>query len=103
MSISAMQQSEASVLVTSELSIEPGRTDTFLKWIDEGFLDSRTFDGNLQFDVFVDDAEPGKIVFVERWRSEQDQHNYTEWRTRRGDFEKMQSFLIAPPVTHKFS
>ncbi|MEX1032759.1 MAG: antibiotic biosynthesis monooxygenase [Cellvibrionaceae bacterium] len=85
------------VKAISELSVHPEKTAEFLEWVKADLEKSRTFAGNLQFDIYVDVQEKGKVVFVERWESESLQAEYSKWRAERGDFVKMREFLAAPP------
>lgn len=42
-------------------------------------------------------TEPGTVMFIETWDSEQSYHDYIAWRTERGEMDGMASILTAPP------
>jgi len=85
------------VKVISELSVHPEKTAEFLELVKGELENSRRFAGNLQFDIYVDVQEKGKVLFIERWESEALQSEYLKWRAERGDFAKMREFFSAPP------
>ena len=91
-----------SLLVTSELSIREGKTEEFLAVVHEGLEVSRSFPGNQGFDIFVDQEEPRKVFFIERWESEQHFQKYYQWRAARGDFETLGEYFSAPPEMHRY-
>jgi quinol monooxygenase YgiN len=90
------------VKVISELSIQPEKTAEFLELVKGELENSRRFAGNLQFDIYVDVQQKGKVLFIERWESEALQSEYLKWRAERGDFAKMREFFAAPPKMHTY-
>ncbi|GAB1266635.1 putative quinol monooxygenase [Aurantivibrio infirmus] len=87
----------ASLTMVSELSVKPELASEFLTWITADLELSRKSKGNLQFDIYIDPYESGKFLFIERWESKELQTEYINWRSQRGDYLKMQDYLLAPP------
>ena len=55
-----------SLLVTSELSIIDGKCQEFLTLVQDGLEVSRSFAGNERFDIFLDQENPGKVLFIKQ-------------------------------------
>ena len=91
-----------SLLVTSELSIREGKVEEFLAIVHAGLEVSRGFSGNQSFDIFLDQEEPGKVFFIERWESEPHFQKYYQWRAARGDFKILGEYFSAPPKMHRY-
>ena len=85
------------VLVVSDLEVHTERLPAFLDWMRDGLDASRAADGNLRFDVLVDQHSDGRVTLVEEWESPSHQAAYMAWRAGRGDFEAMAPFLRARP------
>jgi|TARA_B110000240_G_C13085607_1_gene277852 quinol monooxygenase YgiN len=54
------------LLVTSELSIIDGKCQEFLTLVQDGLEVSRSFAGNERFDIFLDQENPGKVLFIKQ-------------------------------------
>ena len=54
------------LLVTSELSIIEGKCQEFLTLVQDGLEVSRSFAGNERFDIFLDQENPGKVLFIKQ-------------------------------------
>jgi quinol monooxygenase YgiN len=85
-----------------ELRVEPSKTEEFLAYVAQEIAASRNFEGNRRFDILVDRNEPGKIVFYEEWESVEARQRYWSWREARGDKEKLQQYLLSPPIVRSF-
>jgi len=69
--------SELSIVVV--LHAKKGREEQLRKDLTALVPLSRKEEGNLSYDLFVDQADPGRFVFVERWASEElRQKHHTE-------------------------
>jgi len=90
------------LVILVELSVQPGKRNDFLTYLGEEIAVSRNFEGNQQFDILFDHNEPGKIIFYEQWQSREAQQRYWSWRVARGDNEKLQQYLLSPPVVRTF-
>jgi quinol monooxygenase YgiN len=55
-----------SSLITSELSIIEGKCQEFLTLVQDGLEVSRSFAGNERFDIFLDQENPGKVLFIKQ-------------------------------------
>jgi quinol monooxygenase YgiN len=55
-----------SLLITSELSIIEGKCQEFLTLVQDGLEVSRSFAGNERFDIFLDQENPGKVLFIKQ-------------------------------------
>ena len=91
-----------SLLVTSELSIQIGKVEELLLIAHDGLEVSRNFSGNQSFEIFLDQKEPGKVLFIEQWESEQHFQKYYQWRLARGDFEILGEYFSAPPTMRMY-
>lgn len=80
-----------------ELNIQPPKVEEFLAFANDEIVASRAFEGNLQFEVFVDPAVPGKVIFFQRWESKEAREKYWVWRENVGDVETLNAYLTAPP------
>lgn len=85
-----------------ELSVQPDKSKDFLAYLGEEIAASRNFEGNQRFDILLDRKEPGKIIFYEQWDSLEAEQRYWSWRVARGDKEKLQQYLLSPPVVRTF-
>jgi quinol monooxygenase YgiN len=78
--------------------------------LDQGFhaelhtilTDTRAFEGSLGVDVLIDTVDPGHVVVVERWASEERDAAYRTWRAGDGK-TNLGSFIASPPVLTKFT
>lgn len=91
-----------SLLVVSELSVQTGKVDEFLALVHDGLEVSRSFSGNQGFEIYVETENPGKVLFIEQWESEQHFQTYYQWRTDQGDFETLREYFSAPPATRMY-
>ena len=88
----------AMVLVIWQLTVDPDRRDEFIEMTAENINESREYEGNIQFDIFVDEEQLDSVVFIERWESEEIRQAYMAYRAERGDIEELQAYLTSPPV-----
>jgi heme oxygenase (mycobilin-producing) len=58
---------------------------------------TRNFDGNEGVDVFNDLADPGHVVVVERWESEEAVNAYQAWRATPDGASILGSILAGAP------
>lgn len=57
---------------------------------------TRGFSGCEMFEIYAG-ATPGEIIFLEHWRDEAASQAYTQWRTERGDMDRLGAFFVSPP------
>ncbi|MFK7864311.1 MAG: putative quinol monooxygenase [Pseudohongiellaceae bacterium] len=91
-----------SLLVVSELSIQEGKEEEFLRLVTDGLEVSRNFQGNQRFDIYAESETPGKILFIEEWTSAEDFQRYYRWRLGNGDFATLSTYFSAPPRMRKY-
>lgn len=85
------------LVVLAELAVKPDKLAEFLDYTVENLKLSRSYPGNIQFDILVDEAEPERVVFYEIWESPKAQQEYMAWRVAAGDLTKLMSLLAGEP------
>lgn len=88
-----------SIAVTFDLSIIPERLSEFLEMLKETAPETRSYDGCILFDIWVDQDKPGKVLFYEIWESRAKQEKYLAWRVETGLLEILGPFMAEPTVT----
>lgn len=86
-----------SQIVLAELTIRPDRLEAFLDYVVESLQASRSYPGNIAFDILIDEADPDRVRFYEVWDSPTAQQAYMAWRVQAGDLTTLLSFLTEPP------
>ena len=84
--------------VTFNLSVDPAKLDEFLEAVRGAAPDTRAYAGCQLFDIWIDQDQPGHVLFYELWDTRAEQEKYLAWRTETGVMEALGSFLTAPPV-----
>ncbi len=82
--------------VLLEARVKDGCLDEIKKKFVEILPDTRSFEGCIYIYVTQDLDDPAKIVFVELWESRSHYEKYLEWRTQRGDMDKMAEMMENP-------
>lgn len=85
------------IVMLAELTIKAEMRDEFLDYTVENLKVSRSYPGNIAFDILIDETRPEKVMFYEVWRSSEAQQAYMAWRVQAGDLAKLLSFLAEPP------
>lgn len=85
------------LVMLAELQIKPGEREAFLNYTVENLEISRSAEGNLAFDILVDESCPDTVLFYEAWESAAAQQAYMAWRIERGDLTTLMSFLAGEP------
>lgn len=88
---------ETRLVMIAELSVRPERLAEFLDYTAENLPVCRSYPGNLQFDVLIDEAAPEKVMFYEAWESAAAQQTYMAWRRQAGDLTTLLSMLTEAP------
>lgn len=81
----------------AELAVKPDRIEEFLDYAVANLQLSRSYPGNVTFEILTNETEPSKVIFYEVWESQQAQQAYIAWRVQAGDLTKLLSFLAAEP------
>jgi quinol monooxygenase YgiN len=85
------------LVMIAELQIKPEKLDEFLDYTVDNLKISRSYPGNIQFDILIDEARPHTILFYEVWESQEAQAEYMAWRVEAGDLTKLMSLLAGAP------
>ncbi len=85
------------LFMLAELTVKPDKIDEFLDYTVENLKLSRTYSGNIQFDILIDETQPCKVIFYEVWESLKAQQDYMAWRVKAGDLTKLLSLLAGEP------
>ena len=75
---------DGALFLTIDLQVDPEKIDEFLAMMIEAAPDTRARDGNRLFDIYVDQDDPGHVVFYEIWDSKAQQEAYIGWRQETG-------------------
>jgi quinol monooxygenase YgiN len=85
------------LVMIAELAIKPEMLDAFLDYTVENLEISRGAEGNLAFDILIDETRPNQVLFYEVWASAEAQKTYMAWRVERGDLTILMTFLADQP------
>ena len=85
------------IIMIAELIVREDRVDDLLDYIVCNLAVSRSYPGNIEFEILVDETRPGQVLFYEVWESAEAQQAYMGWRVQAGDLTTLMSFLSAEP------
>lgn len=85
------------LVMIAELTIKPEMRDEFLDYTVANLKLSRTYPGNVKFDILIDEMRPETVLFYEVWESAAAQSAYMAWRVEAGDLTKLMSMLTGQP------
>ncbi|MDQ4419257.1 antibiotic biosynthesis monooxygenase [Sphingobium sp. DEHP117] len=85
------------IRVTFLIKIKPSAADAFCDNLPEMIKETAKRPGFGDLHIVRHSTEPGTILFIETWDSEQSYHDYIAWRTSRGDMDGMNEILVEPP------
>ena len=69
----------------------------------EGLVKTRQFDGFISIDINASNTDEKKLVFVQKWRSQQDHENYLEYRKSTGLFNEVMELLAVPFTIERYT
>ena len=92
-----MPELDTHLVMLAELTIKPDKRDEFLDYTVQNLPISRAAQGNVAFDILIDEARPDRILFHEIWESAEAQQTYMAWRIERGDLTTLMSYLASEP------
>src|SRR3546814_11658894 len=81
------------LVMLAELAIKPDKLEEFLDYTVENLKISRSYPGNIEFDILIDQAQSDRVIFYEVWESLEAQQAYMTWRVQAGDLTKLMSLL----------
>lgn len=87
----------AAILLIIEFGIVEDKREEFVAISTERVDEIRSFDGNQSFDVLLDDARPGVVIYVEKWDSADQQAAFYEWWIAEGMTERLRPLVTSPP------
>jgi quinol monooxygenase YgiN len=85
------------LVMLAELTVKPDRVEEFLAYTTGNLGLSRSYPGNIAFDILIDEADPCRVVFYEIWESAKAQQDYMAWRIQAGDLTRLLSLLAGEP------
>ncbi|MBT2503755.1 putative quinol monooxygenase [Curtobacterium sp. ISL-83] len=77
-------------------------TETVETVIRETLAQTAAFTGNESLEVLVDDADPTRLVVLERWATAAEHDAYVAWRATPEGASDLGTIIAAPPVTRTF-
>lgn len=86
-----------SVNILLTIPVQPEKLDEFLQLIREIAPDTRAYEGCIGFDIYIDQDNPGTVLFFEEWESKQHYENYGKWRQETGLLETLAPLLAGLP------
>jgi len=91
-----------SITVFLEVQLRPDARTGAESAIRETLAQTAAFAGNEGLEVLVDDADPDKVVVVEKWASAGDHDAYVAWRATPEGAAALAGVLAGAPVTRTF-
>jgi quinol monooxygenase YgiN len=85
------------LVMLAELTVKPDRIEDFLAYTVENLKLSRSYPGNIAFDILINETQPEQVIFYEVWESPKAQQDYMAWRVQAGDLTKLLSLLASEP------
>ena len=86
-----------SIVVLLEFRVTVEALEDTMQFFKKILPDTRAFPGCEGLDVFSDADEPTKIIFYERWQTQQHYQKYSAWRTETGSMDEFAKKLVGPP------
>ena len=90
----ALSTPDGALFLTIDLQVDPEKIDEFLAMMIEAAPDTRARDGNRLFDIYVDQDDPGHVVFYEIWDSKAQQEAYIGWRQETGFNARLGPYMV---------
>ena len=90
----ALSTPDGVLFLTIDLQVDPEKIDEFLAMMIEAAPDTRARDGNRLFDIYVDQDDPGHVVFYEIWDSKDQQEAYIGWRQETGFNARLGPYMV---------
>lgn len=91
------------VTVLLELRFKPESLDEGIEVFRRELVKTRTFDGNVMTEVWVDEADPAHWVIYELWDSVAADEAYRAFRAGNGKITDLPPLLAARPVKTRFT
>ena len=91
----ALSTPDGALFLTIDLQVDPERVDEFLAVMLEAAPDTRAREGCRLFDIYIDQDNPGHVVFYEIWDSREQQEAYISWRQETGFNARIGPYMMA--------
>ena len=85
------------LVMLAELTVKPEKLEEFLDYTVDNLKVSRSYPGNIEFDILINESRPNSVLFYEVWESAEAQQAYMAWRVQAGDLTILLSFLADKP------
>ena len=83
------------VTVTFELKMKPEAVEMFLQAVPVMLKDTAAFAGFRDIRIVQHKDDPTRLMFLERWDSEDAYDKYMAWRTSRGDMDGLAHMVVS--------
>ena len=90
----ALSTPDGALFLTIDLQVDPEKVDEFLALMIEAAPDTRAREGCRLFDIYVDQDNPGHVVFYEIWDSREQQEAYLSWRQESGFNARIGPYMV---------
>ncbi len=90
----ALSTPDGALFLTIDLQVDPEKVDEFLAMMLEAAPDTRAREGCRLFDIYVDQENPGHVVFYEIWDSKEQQQGYISWRQESGFNARIGPYMV---------
>jgi quinol monooxygenase YgiN len=90
------------VTVTLELRLKPKSVAAARDVMGRALQDTRSFDGNLRTDVFVDEDDEAHWLIYELWATVENDEAYRRFRAGEGRLTQLPPLLAAPPIKTRY-
>ena len=82
------------LFLTIDLQVDPERVEEFLAVMLNAAPATRAREGCRLFDIYVDQDNPGHVVFYEIWDSREQQEAYLGWRQETGFNARIGPYMV---------
>lgn len=87
----------ASLVMVIKFAVIPEKRDDFVTISAAQVETVRAWVGNEGFDVLVDPARPGVVVYIEKWQTGEQQEAFFKWWVAQGLSDRLRPFVTAAP------
>ncbi len=90
----ALSTPDGALFLTIDLQVDPEKVDEFLAVMIDAAPDTRAREGCRLFDIYLDQDNPGHVVFYEIWDSREQQEAYISWRQESGFNARIGPYMV---------
>lgn len=87
------------VTITFDFRLQPEAVGPFLQGVPMLLQSTAQTEGFRSIRVVQSKDDPARIMFIERWDSEEAYRNYIAWRTERGDMDAFAQAVVSAETT----